>query len=362
MMQPRSLMRPAVSMILGLCLFLVAAPQAFGKMEKIKKAETFVLFPDYSGSMGLKDGKTGKKKITLAKEFMTDFNKEVPSELSYQAGLATFAPYAVKYGPTFYNRDQMDDAVMGINEDISIFGRRTNMTDGFNEITPLLGPTPKKAAVVLISDGEHNKGDSPVAAARSLYNAYSGQVCIHVVSFADSAGGQNLLDEIAGLNSCSVSVSGYDLLEDGAAMKMFVKDVLYVEQEVAEAPKPAPAPAPVPEPVFEEVITFRNVTFDFDSARIKDEMAPILEQAALIISERTGDTIVVEGHTDSTGSDEYNQGLSERRAQSVKEFLSNNGVPARNIETVGYGESRPKFTNETSEGRALNRRVEIRFK
>jgi OOP family OmpA-OmpF porin len=293
---------------------------------------------------------------------MTAFNKEVPSELSYQAGLATFAPYAVKYGPTFYNWDQMDDAIMSIDEDIDVFGRKTDMADGFMELTPMLSPVPKKAAVVLISDGESNIGGSPVDAARSLYNANPGQVCIHVVSLSDSAGGQNTLDAIAGLNPCSVSASAPELLADSAAMQQFVKDVLYIDREVVVAPKPAPKPAPVPEPVFEEVITFRSVTFDFDSANIKDEMAPILEQAAIIISERTGQIIVVEGHTDSTGSDDYNQGLSERRAVSVKEFLAANGVPAGNIETIGYGESRPKFDNTNSEGRALNRRVEIRFK
>ena len=72
-------------------------------------------------------------------------------------------------------------------------------------------------------------------------------------------------------------------------------------------------------------------------------------------------SILVEGHTDSTGSDNYNQQLSERRANSVKNILAQRGVQDYRINIFGYGKSRPVATNSTPEGRQMNRRVEIRI-
>ena len=72
-------------------------------------------------------------------------------------------------------------------------------------------------------------------------------------------------------------------------------------------------------------------------------------------------SILVEGHTDSTGSDAYNQQLSERRANSVRKLLVQRGVQEQRITILGYGESRPIATNATPEGRQMNRRVEIRI-
>ncbi len=73
-------------------------------------------------------------------------------------------------------------------------------------------------------------------------------------------------------------------------------------------------------------------------------------------------TISVEGHTDSTGSDNYNQGLSERRARAVADYLGTHGVNASRLRVKGYGESSSIASNDTAEGRRLNRRVEVKAK
>ena len=113
--------------------------------------------------------------------------------------------------------------------------------------------------------------------------------------------------------------------------------------------------------VAKEVITF-NLLFGFDKSAITDEMVPVLEQAKMILEEDPGTTFVVSGHTDSTGTEDYNQGLSERRAASVKNWLVSNGLSASRLQTVGYGETRSKYDNATKEGRKLNRRVELQSK
>ncbi len=128
-------------------------------------------------------------------------------------------------------------------------------------------------------------------------------------------------------------------------------------------PPPPPAPTPAPEPEMPEVqtkIVLRGVTFAFDSDRLSQEATPILDQAATTLKEAGEVSISVEGHTDSVGSNEYNLDLSRRRAESVRKYLETQGVDAARMTTRGFGEENPVATNDTSEGRAQNRRVELR--
>jgi outer membrane protein OmpA-like peptidoglycan-associated protein len=103
-----------------------------------------------------------------------------------------------------------------------------------------------------------------------------------------------------------------------------------------------------------------DVSFDVDSDVVLPGLYNEMDRIAQILVRYPDTTIVVEGHTDSTGSDAYNMQLSERRANSVKRLLVQRGVADYRITTIGYGESRPVATNNTPEGRQMNRRVEIR--
>lgn len=102
-----------------------------------------------------------------------------------------------------------------------------------------------------------------------------------------------------------------------------------------------------------------NVTFATNSADLNAQFFNVLDGVSMVLKEYEKTVIEVAGHTDSTGSDQYNQALSERRAQTVSNYLANRGILATRLITVGAGESRPIATNDTPEGRSLNRRVEI---
>lgn len=104
-----------------------------------------------------------------------------------------------------------------------------------------------------------------------------------------------------------------------------------------------------------------NITFASDSAVIASNFNPVLNDVARVLNKYEKTTMVVEGHTDSTGSEEYNQRLSERRALAVSNHLNSNGVDSRRITALGFGESQPVATNDTESGRQLNRRVELRI-
>jgi outer membrane protein OmpA-like peptidoglycan-associated protein len=102
-----------------------------------------------------------------------------------------------------------------------------------------------------------------------------------------------------------------------------------------------------------------EVSFDFDSASLKSAFTPTLNKVADILQRYPNTIIHVVGHTDSVGSESYNMKLSERRAQSVVDYLSTEGVSSNRLFAIGKGESEPRATNDTEAGRQLNRRVEL---
>ena len=101
------------------------------------------------------------------------------------------------------------------------------------------------------------------------------------------------------------------------------------------------------------------VHFDFDKQNIKKIYVPVLDQYMAYLKEHPSAPVTVKGHTDYKGSDEYNQKLSERRANAVRDYLIQKGIASSRIQVVGYSEHRPIADNKTSEGQAMNRRSEL---
>ena len=151
---------------------------------------------------------------------------------------------------------------------------------------------------------------------------------------------------------------------------------------VAAAPAPAPEPEPEPEPepaqaikeVIEEAvkeekkeftIDFEKIAnknlFEFDSDKLSSDSHAGLDVVVAFLKETPNVTVKIEGHTDSIGSQAYNQNLSERRANSVAKYLTSHGIEKERVTTEGFGFSRPIASNKTAAGRAQNRRTEMKF-
>ena len=108
-----------------------------------------------------------------------------------------------------------------------------------------------------------------------------------------------------------------------------------------------------------ELVMPGNITFDLNESSIKPSFSGTLESVALVLKEYDKTIIQIEGHTDSSGSQSYNQLLSEQRAGSVRDFLLNQNIAPKRTRAVGYGERYPLASNDSAAGREQNRRVEL---
>ncbi|MDE2430993.1 MAG: OmpA family protein [Burkholderiales bacterium] len=133
----------------------------------------------------------------------------------------------------------------------------------------------------------------------------------------------------------------------------------------APAPAPVAAPAPAPKPMAPPAPTSEKVTFaadaffDFDKSILKPEAKVKLDDMASKLKSINLEVVIAVGHTDSVGTDAYNQKLSIRRAEAVKSYLVSKGIEANRVYTEGKGKKQPVADNKTAAGRAKNRRVEI---
>jgi outer membrane protein OmpA-like peptidoglycan-associated protein len=159
----------------------------------------------------------------------------------------------------------------------------------------------------------------------------------------------------------------YVLDDEGIAFwldgdKQLYATVLYTSRTksaVAMLPEAVKEPIAAKEKKVEGKIRLPIVHFDFDKYNIKKIYISDLDQHIAYLSANPSSPVTVEGHTDSIGSDQYNQKLSERRANAVRQYLIEKGIASSRIQVIGYGEQRPIADNKTKEGRAINRRAEF---
>lgn len=125
---------------------------------------------------------------------------------------------------------------------------------------------------------------------------------------------------------------------------------------------PAPAARPAPASVRQSIVIQADALFDFDKSVVRPDGKKSIDEALSKLRGVDLEMVIATGHTDSIGTEVYNQKLSERRAAAVKDYLVSKGIPAAKVTTIGKGKTQPVATNKTKEGRQKNRRVDIEFK
>lgn len=323
----------AVAMVMCFAVAAVAAPVC------TKKVESFDVVVDYSGSMMMNEATLKQNKILVAKNVLTKMNAKIPA-LDYQGGLHTLSPNMTLINQGPWNRATMAQGISKLHSNFEIFGRMTAMGNGLKQYEPFISGMKRNGALILVTDGDNNRGVDLVATVKGIY-ATQRDMVVHIISFADTPNGKKIIAEVAKLNPETICVSGATLATNEAALDKFVTDV-FCNQE-------------------EDVIVLRGVNFAFDSYALDSKAMGILNQAATLLkNNRDNKRIVLNGWTDWIGTDAYNMTLSKKRADSVRDYLAKQGVPASRMTAIGHGKSF-KYDNKTDEGRYMNRRTEISF-
>jgi OOP family OmpA-OmpF porin len=307
--------------------------------------DAFVVVMDASSSM--KFDYQDRRNFYNAKDVVTHMNQTIP-EMGYKSALVGFGSGScvnredarVVYGPATYRTADFSNGLAKLE----CAGGVTPMADG----VAVGGGTVKgsgQVALIIVSDFWEINSDAVIAAVDTLKADYGDRLCVHTIKVGDAAHGGDLTAALAGVNSCGSSVDAASLASS-AAMAGYVTDMLL-------------APATVVK--YEKNTMSASALFDHDKSNLKDEGKAALHTLDESIKARGASVVDIDviGHTDSDGTEEYNMGLSIRRAESVRDYMVSEGVDAAIIDVSGEGESNPIASNATKEGRAENRRVDI---
>lgn len=351
------------------------SPASFETGKYAAKVNNALFILDASMTMALEgDGNNFQN----AKGVIGSVNQSLPADLAFNTGLLSFG-HSAKQSP---NETDLAYALSGHN--------RANFQNGLNSVKVAGGNSPLAAAlaaagqdlksgggknaIVVVSDGLQ-MNDAP-AAAKKLVAAAGGNLCIHTIAVGGFPAGAKVLQQVADASSCGSSQTA-DSLANAGAMGAFVEKAFLERKAMARAPvdgdddgdgvpnsRDRCPNTPKGDFVDEHGCSLKltlHINFDFDKADIKPEFKADLDRAAAFIRKHSQvPFILIAGHTDHTGTLEYNQQLSEARAKSVRDYLvANYGIDGKRLLSKGYGKTRPVSDNKTKEGRYQNRRVEV---
>jgi len=353
-------------------------PAAIDAQAYTKKVDTFVVVLDASQTMG--DVYNGRPKIDLAKDIVAHMNQTIPP-LDYKAGVVAFGSGAcldnkdakVLYGMTAYRRAELASSL----ESLKCVGGASPMSEGIKQSdTNLKGGTFGQTALIIVSDAVNIYHGGAIENVKKLKEAMGDKLCVYPIQVGQDKDGKKLMDELAKVGGCGFAVNADDISSSNA-MADYVKKVF-----LAPAPPKVAAAAPVAAAVVDSdgdgvpdsrdkcpntpkgakvdangCWVLKGVYFDSDKAVIKD--TKVLDEATVILKANPKLNGEVRGYTDSTASAEYNQKLSEARAKAVRDYFIKQGIAPERIRAKGFGETNPVASNDTMEGRAQNRRVEL---
>lgn len=319
----------------------LAAPDEGGRY--LLMAKNFFIIYDPSNSMDVPYKDTGLTRLEAEKQIIQKSNATLP-DLGWQAGLyphwkgGLWLHGALKAFKPYYELKRYDQAAYAkAIEQLPVKPTGPPMIQrGLMKLEHMLG-LPGRTEIFLFSDGRHSTAEGletePLEQARMLAEKYD--VCFTIVSSATTPEEVKLLDDIASVNTCS-QVIDFDTVYEKPE-HLFGK--LFMDTEQAG---------------------FDNVLFDFDKYNIKAEYEPTLDKLGQFLLDQPEAYVVLSGFCDSIGTEAYNLKLSRKRAESVRNYLSERfKIDNDRMLSYWYGYANPVASNETDAGRALNRRVTI---
>ena len=386
-------------------------PEPIEKGMWTQKADHLAFVLDASSSM--LEGYKGVEKFALARSVVANFNQTMP-DLKLQTAVRSFghddrlssSSTMLLFGPAAYQRAAVAE---GLGK-ASTAGGPSPMEKALQQVGVDFKDAQGNIVLIVVSDGK-DMSPATVAAAEALKAQWQNRLCIYTVLVGDDPAGQTLLAKISSLTGCGSKLNADDVAT-GAGMAAFVRTALLAgladsdRDGVPDTSDRCPGTAkgvavdrwgcpkdsdgdgvydhldqcpntpagvrvdkrgcPLPKAAADAVVTaagtwiFKGVQFENNRSDLKPSSYPVLDEIAGYLKERQDLQVEIQGHTDSRGSRDYNLSLSQRRADSVKAYLVSKGISADRLSAVGYGPDRPMASNDTTKGRAENRRVEFK--
>lgn len=316
---------------------------AFQSGEFNSKVDGLVVLMDASSSMG--ETFQDYIKFDIAKAFVRRMNDTMPP-ISAVSGLRTFGHDSnltreqtkLFYGMAPYNRNDMK---MGLDE-VTPSGGSTPMTAAINGAAEDLKNVTGNKAVIIVSDGK-DLTDEPLIAAQNLQAMAGNQLCIYTVVVGNDEKGKILMEKIAKVSPCGFMTLAQNV-DSADPMVGFVSDVFLTKAEktvqvAAPEEKPVGLGYHKPEPM---MTTLGNIHFGFNKAVLTAAGKAALDKNIEALANTPDAKIIIEGHASAAGTKDYNQTLSEKRAEAVRDYLINVGnIPSQRLTTMAYGETKP---------------------
>ena len=316
------------------------------KEDFIKTADNFIVLMDTSESMNHRWAKDStKSKLEVAKEILINGEQALP-DLGYNAALYEFSPSEALYPMGPLDKNKYAQAINGIKADA---GGNTFLPRALRSLEPVLQGASGKTVVFVFSDGSFSEISAGMKDPGDITTELAGKynVCFYVIGDATQPDDQKRLRDMAKSNECSRLIPFAKFVENpqyntGALYLVKTTSVVETLTEMKAAGAAG-----------------ENIFFEFGSAALRSEFHDELDQVAGYLTSNPKSYVVLAGFTDSVGSEEYNLGLSRRRAESVGAYLMNANVSEDRVVKDWFGKLNPIADNATAEGRRMNRRVEI---
>jgi len=343
-----------------------------------QKIDNFFVINDSSYSMAdeyLGAGYLGEPaatKLSVEKEVLNRMNQTIPDlKLTSSIRSFGFGPCLsggftqLNQAPTAYSKSLFGQGI----DSLTCASGGSPMENGIDGTASDLAGTAGNIAVLILSDGQSLDSD-PIPAVKSLKQQYGDRLCVYNVWVGneDEKSGIAVLNQLSNIGGCGFTAMAENIASP-EGMARFVKSVFLKTGQPAIGDEdgdgvlddadrcPGTPKGAKVNSVGCWVID--GVKFETDKSDIAPQYYGLLDEVVTVIKNNPGLRIEVQGHTDNVGSAEYNQPLSERRAQAVADYLSSHIQGQGVLSAHGYGLTRPMDTNETPEGRANNRRVQL---
>lgn len=352
--------------------------------QYVQKTDNFFVINDSSSSMaeiyrGIGyPAQPSPTKLSVEKEILNRINLSIPNlNLTSSIRSFGFGPCLdwkftrLNQAPTNYSKSSFGSGI----DTLTCASGGTPLDSAIEETTKDLSTTTGNISVLILSDGEVDT--DPVPAVKSIKQRYGDRLCVYTVWVGNEqdAYGQAVLNQLPDIAGCGFGTTA-ERISSPDGMTNFVQSVFL------KAGTPAPTPVADCSMLDDDADGINNcndkcpntlkgahvnplgcwivdIKFDNNKSNIKPQYYRELDNVVTVIQQNPGVNIEVQGHTSSTGTAVHNQKLSERRALAVKNYLTRNIHNGGTLTARGYGLTQPIDTNETEEGRANNRRVQL---